>query len=236
MSRNELIIDRLAVFLGSRYGALLVVLLVTLGLYPFSGDLRPVKWLIDLSMLLIVGSALRALSGRRWVFSFILAVGLGAAVTGAMARSLALNQLLPAGAGLRGLLFFSMVAVIFRDIFRRERVDMDAVLGASCAYLLYGLAWGSVYSLLEWWSPGSFVFVEMPSALVERFGSLSTEGELLYFSLVTMTTIGYGDITPLSPPARMFAALEGLLAQLYIAIIIARLVGLELAHRMRSTP
>ena len=60
---------------------------------------------------------------------------------------------------------------------------------------------------------------------------MATQADLMYFSLITMTTIGYGDITPTSPPARMLSALQGVVAQLYIAIIIARLVGMELANR-----
>jgi len=58
--------------------------------------------------------------------------------------------------------------------------------------------------------------------------------ELLYFSLITMTTVGYGDITPVLPVARMTAAIEAVLAQLYIAIIIARMVSMELVHRDRE--
>jgi voltage-gated potassium channel Kch len=58
---------------------------------------------------------------------------------------------------------------------------------------------------------------------------------MVYFSLVTMTSVGYGDIAPLAAPARSLAALEGLLSQLYLAIIIARLVGLEIAGRMQNS-
>ena len=56
--------------------------------------------------------------------------------------------------------------------------------------------------------------------------------QLLYFSLITLTTVGYGHITPLSPPARFLAALEGLIGPLYLAIMITRLVALEMAHRV----
>jgi hypothetical protein len=63
---------------------------------------------------------------------------------------------------------------------------------------------------------------------------MSTEFSLLYFSPVAMTTVGFGDIVPVAAPARSMAAIEGLLGQLYLAIIIARLVGLEIASRMQD--
>ena len=108
---------------------------------------------------------------------------------------------------------------------------MDAVLGACCVYLLLGIGWSGIYSLIEWAAPGSF---NLPVAARAGASTGWIELELIYFSLITMTTVGYGDITPASDPARIVAAVEALLAQLYLAIIIARLVGMELVHRERE--
>jgi hypothetical protein len=84
-------------------------------------------------------------------------------------------------------------------------------------YLLLGMLWFSVYCAIDTYYPGS----------VLQGGSLLTnrEDQLLYFSLITLSTIGYGDIVPVDPEARMLAALEGLVGVLYIAITVAILVS-----------
>jgi hypothetical protein len=119
------------------------------------------------------------------------------------------------------------------NILRSTRVTMNTVYGAACIYLMLALAWASIFVLLEWMWPGSFT-LELPAAASwqERFGVMARDSELFYFSMITLTTVGYGDISPISPPARTLAALEGLIGQLFLAIIIARMVGMELATRM----
>jgi hypothetical protein len=85
-------------------------------------------------------------------------------------------------------------------------------------YLLLGLVWGVIYATIEMHAPGSFA------------GTLRLDERLsdwVYYSFVTLTTVGYGDITPLSMAARAVAMLEALVGQLYPAIIIARLVSLQ---------
>jgi hypothetical protein len=123
--------------------------------------------------------------------------------------------------------FLTLVAAsLLMDIARSRRVDMNVVFGACCVYLLLGLIWAAVYSLLESAAPGSFDLSGRPD------GAESAASGLVYYSFITMTTVGYGDIVPLSPPARALSALQGLVGQLYLAIVIARFVGLEISTRM----
>jgi hypothetical protein len=112
---------------------------------------------------------------------------------------------------------------------------MDAVLGVCCVYLLLGLGWGAIYGLIEWQIPNSFSLPAGRPSPDGGAGPGAIQSELLYFSLITMTTVGYGDITPKSPPAKVFAALQAVMAQLYVAIVIARMVGMELAHRQNRS-
>ena len=93
--------------------------------------------------------------------------------------------------------------------------DADALAGAVFGYFLLVVVWALVFRALETWSPGSFG--------LSPHGDLFTE--LLYFSLVTITTLGYGDISPVTPFARISAGLETATGTLYIAILIARVVG-----------
>ena len=85
-------------------------------------------------------------------------------------------------------------------------------------YLILGMFWFSVYNVIETIHAGSFV--QMAPHLTNVHG-----GTLLYFSLITLTTVGYGDVLPATPTARAFAALEGVSGVLYIAITVARLVA-----------
>ena len=101
-------------------------------------------------------------------------------------------------------------------------------------YLLLGVAWAGIYELIGGIWPGAFRFSEAPRSRAELTASLA------YYSFVTLTTMGYGDITPLHPAARSAAILEALTGQLFPAILIGRLVAMELSARERgagsSTP
>ena len=224
-------LESLSLYLGSRYGALLVALLGLMATYPFASAHRPARWLLDLLGALVLLSLLRAVAGRRLTQRVVLALGIPAIGVGALARSGGIDALYPVGLALRVTFFAIIVVRLFADVLQRRRVTMDAVLGACCVYLLLGIGWAGIYSLIEWAAPGSF---NLPVGNGGGASQTSIELELVYFSLITMTTVGYGDITPASDPARIVAALEALLSQLYLATIIARLVGMELVHRERD--
>ncbi|HXV75077.1 MAG TPA: potassium channel family protein [Candidatus Polarisedimenticolaceae bacterium] len=225
--------DRLTDGLGSRYAALLVVVLVSIAIHPLVGVHRWVGWLRDLTYVALVVAVLQAVARHVRVYYASLALGGCAAVVSILTDSFGFDELYPYGAVLRLSLSAVVVVVILVDVFGRDEIDTDAVFGAACAYLLAGLGCGALYALVDWFLPGSFDAPMQPQAVTDRFGPETVESRLVYFSLVTMTTIGYGDVTPVSPPARTLAALQGLLAQLYVAIIVARLVGLELVTRSR---
>ena len=218
----------------SPYGVLLLALTFMLLVYPFLGTHKALNWVFDLIMFGVIAAALRATHGSNLAYRLAWILGLSTFLAGLLSRSLGLASAYPFAAGLRGLFFGYLIVVIFGDIFRRQKITFDAVMGASCVLVLLGLAFSSAYVLLEWQIPGSFHIPDIPASIESVFGPTSTEFNLLYFSFVAMTTIGFGDIVPVAPPARGLAALEGLLAQLYLTIIIARLVGLEIANRMQE--
>ena len=119
---------------------------------------------------------------------------------------------------------------IFRDIFRGQRITSEQIFGSVCAYLLIGLVFASLYGLLFLVNPGSFAFSD---ALVEHL-TIEQErqnfGVFTYFSFVTMTSLGYGDVAPISDMARTLAWVQAVLGQLYLAITIAALVGTHIAR------
>src|SRR5262245_1179178 len=125
-----------------------------------------------------------------------------------------------------GVVFLAFTAVVvLRQTLGSAPVTSDAVAGAICFYLLLGVIWALIYALVELAHPGSFVDGGRPVSSAIG-GHRLLVPELLYLSLVTLSTLGYGDILPVTPQARMLAAIEAIIGPLYLAVLIARLVSL----------
>lgn len=119
------------------------------------------------------------------------------------------------------LLFLTFViGQFFRFILRAPQVNSEVLCAGISIYLLLALWWTGAYTLTARMVPGSFGGLPTSSPNLEGF-------EALYFSLVTLTTVGFGDITPLSRPARMLAMVEALTGTLYMAVLVSRLVSLH---------
>ncbi len=122
---------------------------------------------------------------------------------------------------LSGMIFYLFTIVsILQHIFRGRKITADTVYGAMSVYLLLGITWAFAYSLVELNFPGSFKGLH---------GDLSLEGgerfDFIYYSFVTLTTLGYGDITPLSSQARSLSILQAVTGVLFTATLVARLVA-----------
>lgn len=131
-----------------------------------------------------------------------------------------------------GMLFLGYVVFrLLKFIFIGQRVTANTIFASLCVYLLLATLWTYAYSLLELFNPAAFSY-EFFDETQKRIMRLGAEpgGIELYYSLVTMTTLGYGDIVPSSPAARSVATLQAVVGQLYLAVIVARLVGLHVAE------
>jgi hypothetical protein len=219
-------------FFRVSYTGLLFALLGAFALFPLLGEAPWARLVLSITLMLMMASALFAIQSHRRVF----VMGLGLAVANAAAMVLAyvfaVEWAEPVNTGLSFLFLILLTVVIFSDVMRAEVVDLNTVFGACCVYLMLGMIWSGVYELIEYFQPGSFTLGGAQRGTVSRADSSSSE--LFYYSFITMTTVGYGDVTPVSAAARAFAALHGLVGQLYIAIVVARLVGLEVANRMQG--
>jgi hypothetical protein len=111
-------------------------------------------------------------------------------------------------------LAFSILGYVYA---RSESLD-DRLIGAGCVYMLLGQAWSGVHALIELTAPGSYIVVTDPDATI-------TWGLLQYYSLVTLTTLGYGDVLPVSDAARSSATLEAVTGVLFTVLVVARLVS-----------
>lgn len=126
------------------------------------------------------------------------------------------------------ILFFA--GTILGYVLRSGSVTADKIFAAVCVYMLIGYAWTFAYVLIDEYQPDSFTALSAtaPNDYVARVL------QLRYFSFSTLTTVGYGDIVPRSSTARTLASLEAIIGQIYLTVLVARLVGLHIVHA--STP
>lgn len=127
------------------------------------------------------------------------------------------------------------VAVILKFLFASQRVTFNTIAASLCVYLLLGVLWANAYSLIDILQPDSFhfAFAGDDEGPMMRFGGRHSVFPI-YYSFVTLSTLGYGDIIPNSSPARLFAAVEAIVGQLYLAVLVARLVGLHISQSAAS--
>lgn len=130
------------------------------------------------------------------------------------------------------LLFLYVPWVLIRYLFRQKEASLNIVYAAMCGYLLLGLMWALLCTLLEWYQPGSFEGLTITTVKATDGGLLIHHFEsFLYYSFVTLTTLGYGDVTPVLPQARAFAITETVLAQFYLTVLLGRLIGMYIQKR-----
>jgi lysylphosphatidylglycerol synthetase-like protein (DUF2156 family) len=130
--------------------------------------------------------------------------------------------------------FFSFALYgILRAILVKQ-ASGDALFGAVCGYLLLGIIWGLLYSAVETAAPGSFRAPAPPSADGAGASAPPDRGTLSYYSFITLATVGYGDVTPVTPLARTLAWLEAVTGQFYLAVLVAGLVGFKVTQAMRK--
>ena len=124
--------------------------------------------------------------------------------------------------------FFSYIAgLILIDIFRAEMVTLNIIAAGISVYLFFGNICGFMYAIIGHIDPGAF---NIPATTANYLGDdVSSLGSAMYFSFVTLTTLGYGDITPINPFARSLAFLEAAMGQIYLTVLIASLVGVHIS-------
>lgn len=218
-----------------RFGVLLVILVVLLAGPPvLFGFGLSAEWFDGLMALLLV-VAILSLCFERHQRLFALLLGIPTVVLSVGGHALPGEASIPvlfAGNLCEVLFLFSASLLIVKSLFSVPTLKFDSILGAVCGYLFLGLGWAVLYSMIEGLRPGSF----------EISPKLVTGGEvarplphvLTYFSFVTLTTVGYGDISPVSPASRALAWIEAVTGQFYLAVIVAGLVSVLVAKGKRE--
>ena len=208
---------------------LLVALLFLLLSIPITDDLRgistPVAKAVVFSVMLLIG--IWSLRGSGRFFS----LGMVFVVAGFVLNIVAINSHVTffQYSAILAVMGFLLVTITFtlRQVVVGTEINANRLVGAICVYLMLGVIWALAYSLVELAVPGSFGGVAAGQ-------DAGWDSEWLYFSFVTLTTLGYGDILPLSALARALAYMEAVTGQFYVAILVAGLVSAYISDR-RST-
>lgn len=204
--------------------AALVVLLVT---SPFIELLPRGRLLEAVLMTMTLVSAVQAVGNRRAVLWWASALVLPA-IVGQWANHLWPGSVSPVLYLGSGVLFLAFIIVqLLRFILLAPRVNGEVLSAGVSAYLMLAILWARCYMLVGWVDPGAFAFSSAPASTPSILGATS-----FYFSFITLSTVGYGDIVPVSHVARMLAALEGVTGSLYMGILIARLVSLYSSEKI----
>jgi len=206
-------------YLRRRYAWLLALLIAAIGVEPALEAMglraRALEWMLALALLAAIVGSWRARVSR------VFLLGFGAALVAWLALHVARfgpgPSLAPALLGGAGL---AMAALLLAGVLAEGRVDAERVCAALCVYLLAGIAFGGFFAALEALAPGSLA----GPAPIDL-------DDAVYFSFVTLATLGYGDITPAASAPRALAVLEAVFGQLYLAVLIARLVSLYARER-----
>ena len=119
--------------------------------------------------------------------------------------------------------------LILVDVLAAKRIVFDMVCGALCVFVLFGMCWANVYTLLERLAPGSFAIDFARYHVDAGADPFAAAGVFTYYSFVTLTTVGYGDIVPASATARWLVWLEAVFGQFYMAVFVSRLIGLQVS-------
>lgn len=204
----------------SRFQFLLAFLLLLLTVVPF----LKITAFSDIVVTILFFVALLAFTERRALLFLCMIIvvvghgcGWGAYWTG--------NETLAVISKLLDLVFILIVSgIILKIVFRAREITVETVAGAICVYLFIGIFWADVYALVEIAYPGSFSLLEGGEQQHMQIAA-HRASQFNYFSFVTLSTLGYGDITPITRPAQGLAAMEAILGQLFLAVLIARLVG-----------
>ncbi len=212
-----------------RFGLLFLMLILALAVPNFLPPGTAVHLAVQLLITGILLAGLTSVSGGRRLLVLGIVVVIPAIALSWLARLIDHKLIIASNIlAIAFLLYLSILIINY--LLQAKRADANTIYGAICVFMLLGFIWGLAFFVFE---------VIDPSALsggVTEYedvgGLLEATSAALYLSFVTLTTLGYGDITPTSNPTRTLAVIEAIIGQLFLIVMISRFVGLNVAHSM----
>ena len=209
-----------------RFSLLLLALVGNILLAPAFGDISS---LIAFTVLLIV-IVLVLGNSKPIIISYILLAFIALLFAWLHLANEEVHFITPAGPLFSFLALALAMAFIIKNIFTSSIVTIDTIASSLCAYLLLGFAFAHIYTLIDIIYPGSFLS-SLTNEAVSFTSNKSGFLDKIYFSFITLLTVGYGDIVPASEAAKLTSIIEGFFGQIYLVVLIARLVGMHVSQR-----
>jgi voltage-gated potassium channel Kch len=217
-----------------RFTILLGALASFMCVLPFMSEAGAGAIALRIGTSLLLLAAVYTASEKRWQLILAIALALPAVAAQMVPSMLGEHGTLMLRMGMSALLLSYIAVLISVFLVHQQRVSADLILGAINVYLLFAIAFMFLHAFVEIVKPGAYLYQgESLSAALKGHPEVDALAFLLYFSIVTLTTLGYGDIAPAIPAARMLCSVEALIGQLFVAIFIARLVSLHIGSRPR---
>lgn len=237
-----------------RFSALFWMLVAALAAPVVIPDGSIVGKIFPVLVLFLMLAGLSAVGSHKRTFWFGVLLAVPAFIMAVAAPILDIRELSAVATFLFLVFLVHLAVAILRHVIKLHHVDAETIYGAVSVYLLMALIWGQAYYILALVEPESFNYPDRDELAVvqeRRAAELGwddpelaelnwhtvqehAQGTMVYYSLVTLTTLGYGDIYPVKDAARILAMLEATLGQLYLVILVARLVGLYTAVEMEK--
>ena len=205
---------------------LLVMLFLLLAVTPFLEGFARLRFLFNAFLSAVLVSAVYALSQkiRNLAIAALLAIPMLISI---WAQYFVKSEAIFLIGRICGACFIAFTIFhILQNIFHEQDVTKDTIAGAAAVYLLFGLMWSFLYGVLEHIEPGSFAISEAQT--------LGERNIFIYYSFVTITTLGYGDIMPVTYIASSLAVMEAVVGQLYLVVLVAWLVGMYVSKKSKS--
>ena len=205
---------------------LLVMLFLLLAVTPFLEGFARLRFLFNAFLSAVLISAVYALSQkiRNLAIAALLAIPMLISI---WAQYFVKSEAIFLIGRICGACFIAFTIFhILQNIFAEQDVTKDTIAGAAAVYLLFGLMWSFLYGVLEHIEPGSFAISEAQT--------LGERNIFIYYSFVTITTLGYGDIMPVTYIASSLAVMEAVVGQLYLVVLVAWLVGMYVSKKSKS--
>ncbi|MBW1940456.1 MAG: two pore domain potassium channel family protein [Deltaproteobacteria bacterium] len=213
-------------YFHGRFTALLFCIFCYLFIAPLLQNFPGISILMSIFITAILISGIYSVSQRKHVAVFAVSLALP------MVISLWVNEFVPKpflviAGDFFGILFMTyLVVLILSTVMKAKEVTPDVIYGAIIVYLFIGIIWAFLFRILMNLQPGAFT--------IQPTGFQESRSLFSYFSFVTLTTLGYGDISPLSAIARSFTYLEAVIGQIYLTVLVARLVGIHISQSLEK--
>jgi len=217
-----------------RFAILLCTLATFMCVLPFISEVGAGALILRIATAVLLLAAVYSVSEKRFHRGAVIALALPAVIAQFVPSLLGESGTLVWRMGMSAILLIYIAILISVFLVHQDRVSADMILGAINVYLLFAICFMFLHAFVEVARPGSYLYQgESLSSVLKGHPEVDELAFLLYFSVVTLTTLGYGDMTPAQPAARMLCSLEAVIGQLFVAVFIARMVSLQIGSRSR---